>query len=216
MAQRIARISRQSSLLFLCDMQEKFRPTIKYFPQIVETSNKLLNVCKALDVPYVVTEQYPRGERRLSLVRLWTESNLWPGLGRTVSELEIGQVKPFEKTLFSMCTPDVVSHMKEKVKGTSQRCLCQSKTFVFLIWTTTNLCIDFNTAIICGIEAHVCVLQTTIDLLSQNYRVYIVADAVSSRSLTDRLVPFWQTFAAVNERYLECTHSITCDKPVPM
>ena len=42
-------------------MQDKFRPSIKYFPQIVETSNKLLQVCKILDVPYVVTEQYPKG-----------------------------------------------------------------------------------------------------------------------------------------------------------
>jgi len=61
MAQRIARLSSKSSLLLLCDMQEKFRPTIKYFPQIIETSNKLLQACKILDVPYVVTEQYPKG-----------------------------------------------------------------------------------------------------------------------------------------------------------
>ena len=61
MAQRIARISRKTSILLLCDMQDKFRSTIKYFPQIVETSNKLLQVCKILDVPYVVTEQYPKG-----------------------------------------------------------------------------------------------------------------------------------------------------------
>ena len=46
--------------------------------------------------------------------------------------------------------------------------------------------LDFDTAIICGIEAHACVLQTAIDLLAKDYRVYIVADAVSSRSLTDR------------------------------
>ncbi|CAF2824028.1 unnamed protein product [Rotaria sp. Silwood2] len=147
MAQRIVRLSRQTSLLLLCDMQDKFRPTIKYFPQIIETSNKLLQACKILDVPYVVTEQYPKG------------------LGRTVKELDIGGVKPFEKTTFSMCTPDVVSHMKQRVK-------------------------DFNTAIICGIEAHACVLQTAIDLLSQDYRVYVVVDAVSSRSLTDRMYAF--------------------------
>lgn len=46
--------------------------------------------------------------------------------------------------------------------------------------------IDFDTVIICGIEAHACVLQTAIDLLSKGYRVYVVVDAVSSRSLTDR------------------------------
>jgi nicotinamidase-related amidase len=48
--------------------------------------------------------------------------------------------------------------------------------------------LDFNTAIICGIEAHACVLQTALDLLAQGYRVYIVVDAVSSRSMTDRYV----------------------------
>ncbi|UJR31932.1 hypothetical protein I4U23_019405 [Adineta vaga] len=147
MAQRIARLSHKTSLLLLCDMQEKFRSTIKYFPQIIETSNKLLQTCKVLDVPYIVTEQYPKG------------------LGRTVKELEVGDEKPFEKTLFSMCTPDVASYMKQKNK-------------------------EFDTAIICGIEAHACVLQTAIDLLSQNKRVYIVADAVSSRSLTDRMYAF--------------------------
>ena len=61
MAQRVTPLSREKSILLLCDMQEKFRPAIKYFPQIIETSNKLLQACKILDVPYVVTEQYPKG-----------------------------------------------------------------------------------------------------------------------------------------------------------
>jgi nicotinamidase-related amidase len=61
MAQRVTTLSRQTSFLLLCDMQEKFRPVVKYFPQIVETSNKLLKACKILDIPYVVTEQYPKG-----------------------------------------------------------------------------------------------------------------------------------------------------------
>lgn len=74
MAQRIARLSRQTSLLLLCDMQEKFRPTIKYFPQIVETSNKLLQTCKILDVPYVVTEQYPKGRTSKEKERVHLQS----------------------------------------------------------------------------------------------------------------------------------------------
>ena len=41
--------------------------------------------------------------------------------------------------------------------------------------------------ILTGIESHVCVLQTTIDLLEQNVNVHIAADCVSSRSLVDRL-----------------------------
>lgn len=36
--------------------------------------------------------------------------------------------------------------------------------------------------ILCGIETHVCVSQTCLDLLDQKYRVFAAADAVSSRT----------------------------------
>jgi nicotinamidase-related amidase len=36
--------------------------------------------------------------------------------------------------------------------------------------------------ILCGIEAHVCVSQTCLDLLDKGFRVFVVADAVSSRT----------------------------------
>ncbi len=39
--------------------------------------------------------------------------------------------------------------------------------------------------VVAGIEAHVCVLQTVLDLLSAGYRVYVVVDAVGSRSALD-------------------------------
>jgi len=35
--------------------------------------------------------------------------------------------------------------------------------------------------ILCGIETHICVYQTAMDLLEADYEVYVVADAVSSR-----------------------------------
>jgi len=39
--------------------------------------------------------------------------------------------------------------------------------------------------ILCGIEAHVCVLQTAFDLLALGYQVYFIADACSSRRQLD-------------------------------
>jgi nicotinamidase-related amidase len=39
--------------------------------------------------------------------------------------------------------------------------------------------------VVVGIEAHICVLQTAFDLLAQGLRVYVVADAVGSRSVPD-------------------------------
>ncbi len=45
--------------------------------------------------------------------------------------------------------------------------------------------------VVCGIEAHVCVTQTALDLAAQGYRVYVPADAVASRHKLD-----WRTALA--------------------
>lgn len=56
---------------------------------------------------------------------------------------------------------------------------------------------DFNTAlkaapvknvILCGIEAHICVCQTAIDLIDNGYEVHTIADAVSSRTSDNKAV----------------------------
>jgi len=43
-----------------------------------------------------------------------------------------------------------------------------------------------KTVIIAGIEAHVCVQQTVIDLLEKGYIVFVANDCISSRSNTDK------------------------------
>lgn len=47
-------------------------------------------------------------------------------------------------------------------------------------------CRDRKQIVLIGIEAHVCVLQTAMELHSAGKQVYVVADAVSSRSPEDR------------------------------
>ncbi|XP_039190926.1 isochorismatase domain-containing protein 2 isoform X2 [Crotalus tigris] len=46
---RLGKVVPKSSILFLCDMQEKFRPNISYFPQIVSVAARMLK-STALDV----------------------------------------------------------------------------------------------------------------------------------------------------------------------
>ncbi|XP_037675476.1 isochorismatase domain-containing protein 2 [Choloepus didactylus] len=80
----LGRIVPGSSVLFLCDMQEKFRHSVAYFPQIVSVAARMLKVARLLAVPALLTEQYPQG------------------LGPTVPELGAEGLRPVPKTCFSM------------------------------------------------------------------------------------------------------------------
>lgn len=74
-------------------------------------------------------------------------------LGDTISSLEISHAKGnWNKSLFSMMVPEL------------RQALSQEK---------------HNVAIV-GIESHICVTQTTLDLLEDGHGVYIIADGVSS------------------------------------
>lgn len=46
--------------------------------------------------------------------------------------------------------------------------------------------LDRPQVLVVGIEAHVCVLQTALDLISQGFRVYVAVDAVGSRHALDQ------------------------------
>lgn len=61
MACKVGRLVSKDTALFICDIQEKFRNMIQFFPGIVEVSSRLLKAAKILDLPVVVTEQYPKG-----------------------------------------------------------------------------------------------------------------------------------------------------------
>lgn len=45
---------------------------------------------------------------------------------------------------------------------------------------------DRKQILLCGIESHICVYQTAMDLLGRGYEVHVVADAVSSRTAQNR------------------------------
>jgi len=45
-----------------------------------------------------------------------------------------------------------------------------------------------KTVIICGIEAHVCVLQTVVDLIGSRFSAVVVEDCISSRNPVDKQV----------------------------
>ncbi|KAE8593523.1 hypothetical protein XENTR_v10019175 [Xenopus tropicalis] len=140
---RIGKLGERSSILFLCDMQEKFRQSIVFFPEIVSVAARMLQGAKKLEMPVIITEHYPKG------------------LGPTVPELGADGLKKYEKTSFSMLTPEI----EEKLQSIP----------------------DLRSIVLCGIETQACIMSTALDLLDKGYDVHVVADACSSRSQVDRL-----------------------------
>ena len=78
-------------------------------------------------------------------------------------------------------TPALAELLPERPKKLDFSCLeC-------LDWATTASVPESRFRIVVvGIEAHVCVQQTVHDLLANGFRVYVAADAVSSRKPFDR------------------------------
>lgn len=79
-------------------------------------------------------------------------------------ELDVvgAEVKPIDKTIFSMCLGPILDDLKTKP--------------------------DVSSILLCGIEAHVCIQQTAIDLKSKGFEVFVIVDAVSSRGHAERSV----------------------------
>ncbi|KAJ8108223.1 hypothetical protein OPT61_g8323 [Boeremia exigua] len=139
--------------LFVCDLQEKFRPAIYEFPKVVATTQKLLRA----SMPPSAIESL-RG--RTPAVFATTQNKA--RLGETCPELQLDAPEGVQtlvhadKTLFSMITPEVQKALDPlRANGPIS-------------------------AIIVGIESHICVTQTTTDLLRSGHKVYVIADGVSS------------------------------------
>jgi nicotinamidase-related amidase len=101
-----------------------------------------------------------RGAHALGLPVLMTEQ--YPkGLGKTIPEIaDAAQVEPLEKIEFSAVA----------APGFQQALLAAGK----------------RTVLIAGIETHVCVLQTCLDMLDHHIRPVLLADCTSSRHPIDR------------------------------
>jgi len=101
------------------------------------------------------TTKLVKGAKVLDVPVLCTQQYT-KGLGATVSELAGDIEGHIEKVTFSCCGEDsFVATLKEK---------------------------GVKNVVIAGMETHVCVLQTVLDLLEEGFGVHVAADAVCSRS----------------------------------
>lgn len=128
-------------MLLLVDMQERLQPLIHDDANLRQRAAALARGCALLDVPVVVTEQYPKG------------------LGPTVPELQEAVKSAggaVSKTSFS-CASD--AGVRAKIESLHRK----------------NI-------LLAGAETHICVLQTAMELQETGYNVFVVEDAVGSRT----------------------------------
>jgi nicotinamidase-related amidase len=126
------------------------------FLLIVDVQEKLAPVVLAPDAAIANTTTLAKAAERLGVPRLASEQ--YPkGLGRTVPALAAllpaGAVHP--KVHFSCFSEP---GWAERVKSLGRR-----------------------QAIVCGMETHVCVLQSALELKAAGYETFVVADAAASR-----------------------------------
>ena len=57
---RVTRLVATQSILFVCDIQELFRPLIFKSPTVIDRTSLVTKVSRTLDIPIVVTRQYPK------------------------------------------------------------------------------------------------------------------------------------------------------------
>ncbi len=126
---------------------------------IVDVQEKLVSKIVQLERMLANCRMLIQGAKILSVPVFATEQ--YPkGLGKLVPQLSELLDKPSEKLRFSCAE--------------------------VLDWgTAAEQADDRYQIVVAGMEAHVCVLQTVLDLLGNGYQVYVVADAVSSRTEFD-------------------------------
>ena len=144
MALHPALLDPDRTALLVVDVQERFRPAMAGFDAMLQGCLRLVRTFRALELPIVITEQYPRG------------------LGHTVPELResLDARSVPEKTAFSAL-------------GCEAAAGALSASGV-------------RSVVVCGIETHVCVLQSVYDLLAEEYVVHVAVDAVDSREALSR------------------------------
>lgn len=136
----------EETLLLIIDVQGRLAQGVVRSEALEAATGKLVRACKILEVPVLLTEQYPKG------------------LGATIDSLKelLAGTVVVEKLSFSCCG--------------SAEFMRQLRSF------------NRNDILVAGMEAHVCVYQTAVDLVEFGYNVHLVTDCVSSRSEENRML----------------------------
>lgn len=135
------------TVFVVIDMQESYRPVISEFVEMSARIALMTHATRLLNVPLIITEQYPEG------------------LGRTAGEI------------LSVLPPDY--EVIEKISFSS----CGATSFMTKLEESKAWQV-----ILCGVESHICVSQTTHDLIANGYQVHLLSDCITARTQHNKKV----------------------------
>lgn len=157
-------LDRTTCALVIVDIQERLVPAMGHKDTVISNCLHLIEAAKLMNIPILLTEQYPKG------------------LGATIPEIRdaLSSYAPVVKTTFSCCGE---SAFETEMQKTGRK-----------------------TILLTGMETHVCVLQTALDLMNNGFSVHLVKDAVCSRTKAN-----WQTgveFMRDAGAVISCTETV--------
>ena len=158
-------LNQESSQLVLIDYQEKLMPAIYEADAVFRNAMILATLAKKMRVPVYGTEHVP------------------DKIGKFVPELAAMCKATMRKTQFSACPEGLTELLLPKPNSGNARSLPKhlqkpaSET-------------ERPSIVIAGVEAHVCLLQTALDLLNDEMEVWVVTDACGSRTERNRDAAF--------------------------
>jgi nicotinamidase-related amidase len=161
----------ESSQLVLIDYQTHLMPAMHDAEAVLLNATRLAQIAGALAVPGFYTEQNPSklGETVPALLAALkaARARLLPKMQFSAVEEGLGDMlrpppKPVQGNARSL-----PKHMQKSSSGEER-----------------------ETIVLAGCEAHVCLLQTALDLLEDEFDVWVVTDACSSRTERNRDAAF--------------------------
>ena len=128
---------------------------------VIDYQEKLIPVINNNEEVVKNTEILIKGLRELE-IPIFVSQQYTKGLDETIApgKEALGEFNPYEKVSFSLWGTEEI---REAIKAENKK-----------------------NVIVCGVEAHICVLQTVIDLIENGFNVFLVEDCIGSRKANDK------------------------------
>jgi nicotinamidase-related amidase len=170
------RLEPETSQLVLVDYQVRLMPAMHEGPAAIANAVRLAQAAALLKVPLVATEQNPSK------------------LGASVPELHEALQRAGARVLSKMQFSAVEEGLGEWLRPPPQPAKGNARSLPKHLQKPEESHRDC--VVLAGCEAHVCLLQTALDLLEDEFDVWVVSDACSSRTERNRDAAFDRLAAA--------------------